>query len=311
MKRFFKLAQILSNSKPTLYFLIGLPASGKTGWVERSNLKGSAVVINRDDIVKVKAKELKVGAGTYDDMFPQLSQDIVPPGIPPKEVWADPAKSDEVDKYYEILKQAAKNFNTDPKNKDQIRAYGSLIPYSKNLLTDIIVKYGRSVASLIPFTFKKIFDANKKVDQTVKDNLQMAVDNKKDIIIDMMSLNKGSRDGQRRKIVSFIEGVSEEDANPNDISKYYNQTAIVFVPESGYTPEIIGKIKSVNELRRIEEEARGERKTIPDRVFDTKYEPPLPSENFSKIEYVGPTSLAKLTEKRASSLRSLFMKALI
>lgn len=307
MTRIFKLAQILSGTKPKLYFLIGYPASGKSWWRDTANI-GSAVVLNRDEIVKDKAKELKVGAGTYDDMFAKLPKEIVPAGMPEREVWEDPKRSEEVDDYYDRLVGAAEAYNSNPSNQEQRSSYGSLIPFKKDLLRKLIVNFGRDVKTLIPFDFQKISEANKEVDRHFEGKLQMAVAEGRDIVIDTMSLSKGSRDALRRKVVGFIEGIKEYTANPANISKYYNQIAIVFAPETGYTPEVIAKLKAVNRLREEEEKARGESKTIPEHVYGLKYEPPSEMENFSKIEYVGPISFAKLNEKRASALRD-FLKS--
>jgi hypothetical protein len=293
-----RLAQQLVSDKPTLYFLVGYSASGKSDWINKNNLQDSA--ISRDDIVESKAKELMIGEGSYDDMFARIPASLTPAGIPPKEVWQDPSKELEVDEYCKKVEEVALEYNSNPENEKKILMYGKLVPYNKNLLKMIIVNFGISTDRIVPFSYENINNANKEVEMEFSTRLSNMAKSRQDIVIDMMSLNKPSRDAQRKKIVAVIEGVPDSEAKASDISKYYNQVAIVFAPESGYSQDLIKKLKEVNELRRQDYLSMGRKKTIPDSVYETKYEPPTTEENFSKIDFVGIPSLEKLKSKEAS-----------
>ena len=311
MSRLIKIAQILSaanRSKPTLYFLIGYPASGKSRWI-RDNGLSSAIVINRDEIVEDKAEKLQIGKGTYDDMFPSwLEKSMVPSGMPTKEEWINWENSKVINDYMAVLQKVADDYNSNTENSERVDRYGKVIPYDAERIKKIIIDYGVPPDNLIPFTHEKIFSANEQADDKVKSNIEEAIKSNKDIIIDMMSLTKGSRDGQRRKIVSIIEGGDEDLADPTSVSKYYNQKAIVFTGEDGYSPELIDKIKEVNRIREEEMKIIGKSKTIPARVFNNPFEKPTESEGFDSIEYIGTPSLAKLNEPRMAKLRFLFFK---
>ena len=287
-----KMAEDQAFEKPSLYFLIGYPASGKTDWIKRNGMQSSTV--SRDDIVASKAKELKIGRGTYDDMFTRLSNNIDLPKIPEKEAWEDEGRDSEINEYIDKIVATADEYNSNPKNSENIEMYGKLAPYTKDMLKKIILNFKVPPSVISPFSYEKVLNANNEVERDFSAKISSLAKSGKDIVIDMMSLNKGSRDGQRKKIIAAIEGISEGAANPYDINKYYNQFAIVFAPESGYSEDIIEQIKKVNKMREQEEIAAGRKKTIPDSVYKTKYEAPTPDEGFTKVEFAGVPSLNKL-----------------
>jgi len=287
----YLLEQIEQESeKPKLVFLIGPPAVGKTEYIKR-NLAGYRIV-NRDDIVEEVARES--GVGTYDDMYVSAPAELLAQSGPPpeKDIFEKYGKDEKstkiVDDYMKKIKNVAE---TVPPSKK----YGKVTTIDLEPLQFLIVKRKLPVENIFPFYWEKLTQGHQTVGKKLADTRSQAVSSKKNIAIDMMSMSLAERNLHRKQI---LEIVSPEDVeNPQKINEFYEQIAIVFAPEGGYTPEIIDKIKKVAVLREKEIKAKGRSKTIPEKVYNdafATYNPPTKEEGFSKIEYVGVPSLAKL-----------------
>jgi hypothetical protein len=286
----YLLEQIEQESeKPKLVFLIGPPAVGKTEYIKR-NLIGYEIV-NRDDIVEEVARES--GVGTYDDMYARPPAELAAQSGPPpeKEIIQLYGKDEEatkiVDNYLKKIEMIAKI--VPPSEK-----YGNIKPFDLESLQQVIVKFGVPTKFINPFVWEKVDEANKTVGEKLADTRNKAVVSNKDIAIDMVNMGVGERNSHRKDI---LKALNVDSNNLSSLNNYYEQIAIVFAPEGGYTPEIIEKIKKVAVLRQGEIAAMGGAKTIPPQAYDrmfANFQPPTEAEGFSKIEYVGVPSLAKL-----------------
>ena len=282
-----------SQQKSNLVFLIGPPAVGKTEYI-KSNLQGYEIV-NRDDLVTAVAKES--GVGTYDDMYARPPQELkAQAGAPPeKDIVAsydtDPNAKKAVDEYLEKIKNIASGVEESPK-------YGPIKPFSLEDLKQVVVQFGVPTKFINPFVWQKVEDANKTVGQKLADTRNKAVggknENRKNMAIDMVSMSLNERNKHREDILKALG------ENPSDlaaVNKHYNQVAIVFAPESGYTPELIDQIKKVAVMRQQDIAASGGSKTIPPEAYDrmfASYTPPTTAEGFAEIKFVGVPSLARL-----------------
>jgi len=276
-----------ANVKPTLYFLIGPPAVGKSTWVKKylPNVK----IINMDDIVEEVAKEK--GIGTYDDMFNKPPSDLIPPDIlPNKDTYlkaesGDVESKDKINTALKIISQVAYNWNNNPSNYDTIKHFGILIPFDEESLKTVITVYSVPPEYLVPFKYSNIQEAEGLVTERLNNTRKDAVLNNSDLAIDMTNMSRSERDGHRTFLTSILDGNLEDN---------YNQVAIVFGSEAGYSEEDIVKIKQVANKRAEEIRSAGRSKTIPDKVFDMmfkRFEHPIPEEGFSKIIYVGIPSI--------------------
>lgn len=288
------------SPRPKLYFLIGPPAVGKSEWI-KSNLPSDVAVVNRDEMVEKIAKES--GIGTYDDMYTRPPADISPPGMITKEMLEDESQSDIVDDYVEKVRLAAEKFNSDPSNQESVKKYGKLVPFSKDSFNTVLVKFGVKPQFIVPFEYSKIKKANDDVTSLLNLSRKNPAKEGKSIAIDMVGMSRGERDQHRKFIVDAISDSST--GKPQDIGQYYEQIAIVFAPEGGYTPEIVEKIKSRAKQRSEEIEAKGGKKTIPPSAYDrmfASFAAPTAEEGFDSIQYVGVPSLDSLIETFTRSL---------
>ena len=288
------------QGKPNLYFLIGPPAVGKSTWI-KTNAAG-ATVANRDEEVIAAAKE--TGVGTYDDMFTRPPSDLLESSglsVPPKEVVAAAAEGDEqaraqVDQFLSALPAIAENHKAtaDPATLQQ---FGDIVPFDFDTLKQVVVDFGVPVQYITPFEFGNIKSAEELVAQKFDEVRRQAVEGGGDIVIDMTNMNQASRDSHRKFLVAAKEGTDPGSADPQKVNDYYNQVAIVFAPEGGYSEDDKAKLKQVAHMRAEEIKAEGGAKTIPDQAYDRmfdSYEPPTDAEGFTQIEYVGIPSLGKL-----------------
>lgn len=285
----------LASQKPKLYFLIGPPAVGKSSWI-RSNLGPEVVVVNRDDMVeKIAAKS---GIGNYDDMFTRPPQEITPPGMPSKSILTSPDGAAAAERYTAELAGVAADFNADPANAEKIRRFGPLKPFTAKDLMDVIVSYGVPPNYVTPFSYTKIGHANNMVGNKLNYARKKAADRGQSMAIDMTCMSINERNSHRKFILNAIEK-DLKNPDPANVSKYYDQIAIVFAPEGGYTEDMKDKIKKVAKLRAEEIKKKGGSKTIPDSAYDrmfTMFNEPTHEEGFTSIEYVGVPSLKKLSE---------------
>lgn len=279
--------------KPKLFFLIGPPAVGKSTWIKNNtDIIGDATIVNRDDMVEQVASSTSIG--TYDEMYVKAPSDMVPPGMPTKEEMMDPASGDLVDAYLDLLDAAAMNFNASPENSDLVKKYGKLLPFDKNALYMVIVKFGVPTRFIIPFEYSKIKAANDKVASMFDLTRKEAATSGSTIVFDMVNMTIEERNNHRKYLVAAIEGIEEKAADPNDINKYYDQIAVVFAPEQGYTDDVRDQIKRVAAARAEEIKRAGRSKTIPGAAYDrwfSTYRPPSPEEGFSQIIPAGVPSL--------------------
>ena len=297
IKRSLREAYLLEEAqdKANLVFLIGPPAVGKTEYIKK-NLQGYEI-INRDDLVTQIAKES--GVGTYDDMYARPPDDLKNQAGPPPEKDVieaydkDPDAKEKVDQYIEKIENISLNVPEHPK-------YGSIKPFDLESLRSVVVKFGVPTKFINPFVWEKVDKANKAVGEKLSDVRNKAVGSKserrKNMAIDMVNMSINERNAHRRDI---LKALGEDSGSLENINNHYNQIAVVFAPESGYTPEIIDQIKKVASLRQEEIAAEGGSKTIPpsayDRMFAT-YNPPTDQEGFSDVRYVGVPSLDKLKD---------------
>ena len=294
------------QEKANLVFLIGPPAVGKTEYI-KNNLQGYTIV-NRDELVERIAKE--TGVGTYDDMYARPPADLKDKaGVPPnKDIISsydkDPEAKSKVDEYLQNINDIAKEVTPSEK-------YGDLLPFTLKNLQDVIVKFGVKPEFINPFMWKKIEEANEKVGEELANVRNKAVGSKeesrKNFAIDMVSMSLGERNSHRKDI---LKALGEDPSDLQKINDHYNQIAIVFSPEGGYTPEIIDQIKKVATLRQGEIKMAGGSKTIPPQAYDrmfASFAEPTREEGFSEIKFVGVPSLAKLNSPEAGSLTESIM----
>lgn len=279
--------------KPKLFFLIGPPAVGKSTWIQNNvDIIGDAAIVNRDEMVEAVASSTTIG--TYDEMYVKAPADIVPPGMPEKDALMDPAAEALVDEYLDQLESAADRFNSDPQYRDLIRKYGKLLPFDKNSLHMVVVKFGVPTRFIVPFEYSKIKAANDKVATMFDLTRKEAAKSGRAIVFDMVNMTIQERNNHRKYLVAAIEGIDERSADPNDINKYYDQIAVVFAPEQGYTEEVREQIKQVAAARAEEIKKSGRSKTIPNAAYDrwfSTYVPPMPEEGFVQIIPAGVPSL--------------------
>jgi len=279
--------------KPKLFFLIGPPAVGKSTWIQNNiDIIGDAAIVNRDDMVEQVASSTSIG--TYDEMYVKAPSDIVPPGMPTKEEMMDPASESAVDAYLALLDAAAMSFNANPQNSELVEKYGRLLPFDKNSLHMVIVKFGVPTRFIIPFEYSKIKAANDKVAAMFDLTRKEAATSGRSIVFDMVNMTIQERNNHRKYLVAAIEGIEEKAADPNDINKYYEQIAVVFAPEQGYTDEVRDQIKRVAAARAEEIKLAGRSKTIPGAAYDrwfSSYTPPSLDEGFVQIIPAGVPSL--------------------
>ncbi len=298
-----KIAQSLNEqNKPKLYFLIGPPAVGKSTWIN-SNLPSDVVVVNRDDMVEKIAKES--GVGSYDDMFTRPPQEITPPGMISKEIMENPETQNIVDDYIQKVAEAAEKFNNDPNNKDLIQQFGELIPFSKKDFEQVLVKFGVKPQFITPFQYEKIKQANDNVSSLLDATRANAAKQNQSIAIDMANMSINERNQHRKFLLNSLNHPSND---PSDINQYYQQIAIVFSPESGYSPELIEKIKNIANIRAQEIKSKGGSKTIPSVAYDrmfASFSPPSPEEGFSNIMYVDVPSLLSQAHRYTPKLFKL------
>jgi hypothetical protein len=110
----------------------------------------------------------------------------------------------------------------------------------------------------------------------------------------MVNMTLQERNNHRKYLVAAIEGIEERAADPNDINKYYDQIAVVFAPEQGYTDDVRDQIKRVAAARAEEIKLAGRSKTIPGAAYDrwfSSYTPPSSEEGFVQIIPAGVPSL--------------------
>ena len=293
IRRIIKEELASREQKPKLFFLVGPPAVGKSTWIQNNaDIIGDAVIVNRDEMVEQVASSTSIG--TYDEMYVKAPSDIVPTGMPTKEEMMDPASEGAVDAYLELLDSAAMSFNANPQNSELVEKYGRLLPFDKNSLYMVIVKFGVPTRFIIPFEYSKIKAANDKVAAMFDLTRKEAATSGRAIVFDMVNMTIQERNNHRKYLVAAIEGIEERAADPNDINKYYDQIAVVFAPEQGYTDEVRDQIKRVAAARAEEIKLAGRSKTIPGAAYDrwfSSYTPPSPDEGFVQIIPAGVPSL--------------------
>lgn len=293
--------------RPKLFFLIGPPAVGKSTWIQNNaDIIGDAAVVNRDEMVEQVASSTSIG--TYDEMYVKAPSDIVPPGMPSKEEMMDPASEPAVDAYLESLDTAAMRFNANPENRSMVKKYGMLLPFDKNSLHMVIVKFGVPTRFIIPFEYAKIKAANDAVAAMFDLTRKEAATSGRSIVFDMVNMTIQERNNHRKYLVAAIEGIEESAADPNDINKYYDQVAVVFAPEMGYTDDVRDQIKSVAASRAEEIKRAGRSKTIPAAAYDrwfSSYTPPSPEEGFVQVIPAGVPSLGLNERILRKFIRSL------
>lgn len=293
--------------KPKLFFLIGPPAVGKSTWIQNNaDIIGDAAVVNRDEMVEQVASSTSIG--TYDEMYVKAPSDIVPPGMPSKEEMMDPASEPAVDAYLESLDTAAMRFNANPENRSMVKKYGMLLPFDKNSLHMVIVKFGVPTRFIIPFEYAKIKAANDAVAAMFDLTRKEAATSGRSIVFDMVNMTIQERNNHRKYLVAAIEGIEERAADPNDINKYYDQVAVVFAPEMGYTDDVRDQIKRVAASRAEEIKRAGRSKTIPAAAYDrwfSSYTPPSPEEGFVQVIPAGVPSLGLNERILRKFIRSL------
>jgi hypothetical protein len=228
-------------------------------------------------------------------MYVKAPAEIVPPGMPEKDALMDPASDHLVDVYLDQLESAAARFNADPQYGDLTRKYGKLLPFDKNSLHMVIVKFGVPTRFIIPFEYSKIKAANDKVAAMFDLTRKEAATSGRSIVFDMVNMTIQERNNHRKYLVAAIEGIEERAADPNDINKYYNQIAVVFAPEMGYTDDVRDQIKQVAASRAEQIKLAGRSKTIPGAAYDrwfSTYTPPSPEEGFTQVIPAGVPSLS-------------------
>lgn len=283
-----------SASKPKLFFLIGPPAVGKSTWI-KTNAPKDAVIVNRDEMVETIAG--KAGL-TYDDMYARPVKEITPPGMINKEMFSDETKRQEIESYVNKVKQAADQFNSDPKNAQIVKKFGNLVPFDLNSFETVLVKFGVKPEFIVPFEYEKLKKSNEDVTALLDLTRKQSAKQKKSIIIDMVNMSINERNLHRKFLVAAIEDLENPNAaKPENINNNYEQIAIVFAPEGGYTPEIIDQVKQIAVKRAEEIKSSGGSKTIPPQAYDrmfSNYQPPSAEEGFKQVKYVGVPSLEKL-----------------
>lgn len=283
------------TQKANLVFLIGPPATGKSTYI-KTNLQGYEI-INRDELVEKIASETKVG--TYDDMFARPPNELKDQAGPPpdsktlSEYDSDLNSKNQVDSY---LKKIANLATSVPASEK----YGELKPFLLKNLQDVIIRFGVKPEFINPFMWEKIELANEKVAEELSNVKHTVVGKKeetrKNFAIDMVNMSVQERNNHRKDILKIL---GEDPSNLNKVNDFYNQIAIVFAPEEGYTPELVQKIKDVALVRQEEIKASGGAKTIPTQAYDrmfASYSAPSTEEGFSEIKYVGIPSLEKLKD---------------
>jgi hypothetical protein len=176
-----------------------------------------------------------------------------------------------------------------------VKKYGKLLPFDKNSLHMVIVKFGVPTRFIIPFEYSKIKAANDKVAAMFDLTRKEAATSGRSIVFDMVNMTLQERNNHRKYLVAAIEGIEERAADPNDINKYYDQVAVVFAPEMGYTDDVRDQIKQVAASRAEEIKRAGRSKTIPGAAYDrwfSTYTPPSPEEGFTQVIPAGVPSLS-------------------
>lgn len=287
-----RLLREATGTRPTLYFLVGPPAVGKSTWI-RDNLPPDAVVANRDEIVARVARE--TGIGSYDDMFTKPPRELTPPGMPSREVLSGPEGPAAAAEYAAQLPPIAARFNSDPANRASVARFGRLKPITADDLIRAITVWRIPLEQMVPFHHAKVGSANDSVGKRLDSLRSGAARDKKSIVVDMTNMSKSERDGHRAFLVGAIEGTPKgQKPDPTRVGEHYRQVAIVFAPEGGYNPELREKIKRVAAERAAEAKARGEAKTIPAAAYDrmfANYEVPSREEGFDEVRFVGVPSL--------------------
>lgn len=140
-------------NKPTITFLIGPPASGKSTWIKNNILPGDAIIISRDDILYdfIKNTDMSYSDSFYDTEL----QDKV---------------NDELE--YHIVKtlQSNKNIVVDMTNIDKSRRNYILSRVPENYIKNAVV-FEVSVFELIRRLEKREKETGKHIKKGVVSNL--------------------------------------------------------------------------------------------------------------------------------------------
>ena len=254
-----------SSGRPELIFLIGPPAIGKSTYIqEHYRDQKKYIVVNRDEIVEKIASQL--GIGTYDDMYTSPPNDLLK--MVKKEITADqlPNKTDfdnKIDNYILELNRILKKYKQTSDLSIQEERFGTLVPYSKERLKQLIVDWGNSPEHIKPFEWSKIKTANDNVqNELIAIRKNAAIENKS-IIIDMVNMRLGERDGHRKAIADALN------IQKDDLNNYFTQKAVVFSGNNlGYSDEEkkLIKGKSIDRSNQLREQ--GKNKTIPFSAYD-------------------------------------------
>jgi hypothetical protein len=294
-----------NDTKQKLYFLIGPPSVGKSQWIKDNNLtKPNALILNNDEVQESVAEKSSVK--TYDNMFVTPPKELIPQEKISKEMLNNPEMENELNVYLNKLNSIANNYNNDPQNKEIILKFGPVVAFNKADFLDLLRFPWIILEEVNPFYYKEIKSAKKEASELFeklkKENVKESLTIGKPYLIDMTNMSKEERDKHRKDILSIITG--EESPDPQDINKYFEQIAIVFAPETGYSEEIIKQIKARGRQRAEEYKALGKNKTIPEKAYTNilgRYIAPSKSEGFSEIKFVGVPSLKSLREDQSST----------
>lgn len=292
------------DTKQKLYFLIGPPSVGKSEWIRENNLtKPNALILNNDEVQESVAEQSSVK--TYDNMFVNPPRELAPQEKISKEMLNDPEMENELNSYLNKLNSIANKYNNDPENIDVISQFGPVVAFNKKDFLDIIKFPWIKLENINPFYYKEIKSAKNKAsdifEKLKKDNVKESITAGKPYLIDMTNMSKDERDKHRKDILTIITG--EKSPNPQDINNYFEQIAIVFAPESGYSEELMKKIKARGKQRAEEYKSKGKSKTIPERAYTDmfgRYNAPSESEGFSEIKFVGIPSLKSLEDESSA-----------
>jgi len=257
------------KSKKEFILLVGPPGSGKSTFIKKLQKNNEYDVINRDDVVTEVAERNGI---TYKEMFSKPNQVFLKTG----KIF----NPDDSDFYVENGKKYLKDFEH----------FGEIVDVEPN---EYLSKFS-------PTKFKKLYELNVEVENTIDKNLEYLIRKKHNIIIDMTNNNEYNR----KQIIGKLKSNRQ----------YYKVIAAVFNNGGQGMEDLLIKI---NRLRDIPLAKIGRDKAISDETikrFVNSYEPPTKSEGIDKIIFVDTkTNLEKLVKESNSEYlcEKFFSKTLL
>lgn len=249
------------KSKKEFILLVGPPGSGKSTFIKKLQKNNKYDVINRDDVVTEVAERNGI---TYKEMFSKPNQVFLKTG----KIF----NPDDSDFYVENGKKYLKDFEH----------FGEIVDVEPN---EYLSKFS-------PTKFKKLYELNVEVENTIDKNLEYLIRKKHNIIIDMTNNNEYNR----KQIIGKLKSNRQ----------YYKVIAAVFNNGGQGMEDLLIKI---NRLRDIPLAKIGRDKAISDETikrFVNSYEPPTKSEGIDKITFIDTkTRLEKLIKENNSEYLKL------